>query len=111
MGGGTGALTIIGCLNIFAFAENWLKDVYMRQADNCEIISQSDHSFNSYDQKSKCSVYVNHWKRLIRFHTKILAASNTESDYAIRCTWVLSLHLYRCMYNRSPERDQYIKAC
>jgi len=45
---------------------------------------------------------------------KILAASDTESDYAIRCTWVLSLHLYRweqCMYNKSPERDQYIEAC
>jgi len=32
--------------------------------------------------------------RLIRFRMKILAASDTESDYAIRCTWVLSLHLY-----------------
>ena len=46
-------------------------------------------------QNSKCSIYVYHWMRLIRFLVKILAASDTESDYAIRCTWVLSLHLYR----------------
>jgi len=38
--------------------------------------------------------YVYHWMRLIRLRIKILAASDTESDYAIRCTWVLSLHLY-----------------
>jgi len=36
--------------------ENWLKDVYMCQNDTCEIISQSDHSFNSYDQNSKFSI-------------------------------------------------------
>ena len=86
----------------------------MYQDDTCEIISQSDHSFNRYDQKFKSSIYVYHWIRLIRFHIKILAASNTESDYAIRCTWVLSHHLYRWeqwMYNRSSERDPYIKAC
>ena len=30
------------------FAENWPKGVYMYQDDNCEIIFQSAHSFNSY---------------------------------------------------------------
>ena len=40
------------------YAENWLKGVYMYQDDTCEIISQSDQSFNSYDQKSKFSIYV-----------------------------------------------------
>jgi len=38
------------------FAENWLKGVYVYQDDICEIISPSDHSFNSYDQKSTCSI-------------------------------------------------------
>jgi len=49
-----------------------------------------------------------------RFRTKILAASDMKSDNAIRCTLVLSLHLYgweHYMYNESPERDQYIRAC
>jgi len=77
------------------FAENWLKGLCMYQDDTRAIISQSDHSFNIYDQKSKCSIYVYCWMRLIRFHMKILAASDTESDYAIHCTGVLSLHLYR----------------
>jgi len=77
------------------FAEKWLKVVYMCQRDTCEIISQSDHPFNSCDQNSKCSIYDYHWMRVIRFRMKILAASDTESDYAIHCTWVLSLHLYR----------------
>jgi len=36
------------------FAENWLKGVYMCQDDTREIISQPDHSFKSYEQKSKC---------------------------------------------------------
>jgi len=52
--------------------------------------------------------------RLIRFGMKTLAASDMESDYGIHCTWVLSLHLYsgeQCMYNRTPERDQYMRAC
>jgi len=67
------------------FAENWLKGVYTYQDDTCEIISQSDHSFNSYDQKSKCSIYVYHWMRLIRFRVKILAASapNLITQYAV----------------------------
>jgi len=74
----------------------------------CEIIFQSDHSFNSYDQQSKCSIYVHHWMRLIRLRMKILA-SDTESDYAIRCTWVLLRHpsgLEQCVYKRSAERKQ-----
>jgi len=67
----------------------------MYQNNIREIISQSDHSFNSYDQISKCPMCVYHWMRLIRFGMKILAASDTGSDFAIRCPWVLSLHLYR----------------
>ena len=35
-----------------AFAGNWLNGVHMYQNDTCEIISQSDHPFNSYDKKS-----------------------------------------------------------
>jgi len=46
----------------------------MPQDSTCEIISQSNHLFNS---KSKCSIYVYHWMRLIRFHVNILAASDT----------------------------------
>ena len=61
----------------------------------CEIISQSDHSFNSYDQKSKCSINVYHWMGRAKFRVKILAASDTEFGYTIRCAGVLSLHLYR----------------
>jgi len=90
-----GGIAIDRLLNYLSdFAENWLKSVYMCQNDTCEIVSQSGRSFNSYDQESKCSIYVYHWMRLVRFHMKILAASDTESDYAIRCTWALSLHLY-----------------
>jgi len=52
----------------------------MCQDDTCEIISQSDHSFNDHDQKFKCSIYVYHSMRLISFRMKILAASDMESD-------------------------------
>jgi len=45
---------------LYDFSGNWLKGVYMCQNGTCEIISQSDHSFKSYDQKSKCSIYVYH---------------------------------------------------
>jgi len=51
---------------------------------------------------------------IIRSRMKILAASDMESDYAIHCTWVLSPHLYKCeqcMYNSSPERNQYVMVC
>ena len=67
----------------------------MCQNDTREIISQSDHPFDSYDRRSKRSIYVYHWMRLIRLSMKILAASDKESDYAIHCTWLLSPHLYR----------------
>jgi len=53
------------------FAENWLKGVYVCQYDTCEIISQEDHPFDSYDRKSECSIYVDHWMRHIRFCVKI----------------------------------------
>jgi len=80
------------------FAENWLKGVYMCQDGTCEIISLSD-PFKSYDQKSKFSIYVYHWMRRIRFRVKIslkiLAPSDTQSDYAIHCTRVLTLHRHR----------------
>jgi len=75
------------------FAENWLKGFYMCQDDTCEIISELGHPLNSYDQKSKCSIYVYLWMRHIRFRVKILAASNTE--HTQHCTWALSLHLCR----------------
>ena len=32
--------------------------------------------------------------RRIRFRVKILAVFDTESEYAIHCTWVLPLHLH-----------------
>jgi len=60
----------------------------MYQDDTCEMISQSNHSFNIYDPH-----YVYHWMKPFRFCVEILAASDTESDDAIRCTWLLSLYL------------------
>ena len=44
------------------------------------------------------------------FRMKILAASDTESDCAIRCTWVLSPNEYKlakCIYNKYPVRPMY----
>ena len=76
-----------------------LQGDYMYQDDICEIVSLSDHAFNSYNQKSKCSIYVYHW---MRFYVKILAASNMESDCTMRCTWVLSLHLYTFFLANMP---------
>jgi len=67
----------------------------MCQNDTCEIISQSDLSFNSHDQKFKYSIYVYDWITPIRFRMKILSASDVKSDFAMRCTWLLSLHLCR----------------
>jgi len=92
--GPTGALTTIGCLIISRILLKIGWKVFAC-VSACEIISQADHPFNSYDQKSKCSIHLPYWMRLIRFHMKILPASDAESDYTIRCTWVLSLHLYR----------------
>jgi len=57
----------------------------MYQDDICQIISQSDHPFKSYDRKSKSSIYAYHWMRHIRFGTKTLAAFDTESDTAHGC--------------------------
>jgi len=45
--------------------------------DTCEIITQSDHSFKSYDQKPQCSRYVYHWMRQIRFRVKFLCLLQT----------------------------------
>jgi len=67
-------------------ADNWLKGVYMCQDDTCEIISQSDNSFNSYAQKSKCSICLA-WGLLGSvWKSEHPAVSDTKSDYAIRCT-------------------------
>jgi len=57
------------------------------------------------------SIFVYPRMREIRFRRKILTASDTESGYAIRCTWVLSLYLYmweQCMRNRYLLTDQFI---
>jgi len=54
----------------------------MCQDDTYEIISLSDYPFKSYVQKFKCSIYVYHWMRHIRFCVKILAAPDMESDCA-----------------------------
>jgi len=95
-GGPAGILTTVGCIFIFLILlKIGLKGDFMCRDNTCEIIYQSDHLFNSYDQKFKCSIYVDHWMRLVRFRMKILAASDTESDYVIHCTWALSFHLYR----------------
>ena len=55
----------------------------MCQDDTGGTIFQSDHPFNSYDRKYKCCLYVYHWMKLIRFLTKILAASDKQSDYTM----------------------------
>ena len=52
----------------------------MCQDGSSETICLSDPAFESYEQKSKWSIYVYHWMRQIRFRVKILAASDTESD-------------------------------
>jgi len=38
--------------------KNWLKGVCISQDNTSEIISQANHSFNSYDQKSKRSIII-----------------------------------------------------
>ena len=72
MGGGH---WVMANYNLFTylldFAENWLRGVYVCQDDTCNIISQSDYPFKSYDQTSKCSIYVYHCMRLIRIRMKI----------------------------------------
>jgi len=96
--------------NKYGFWFFW-KLVARYQDDTCEITCRSDHPFKSYDQKSKCSIYVYHWMIHIRCRVKILAAPDTESNCAIRWTWVLSLHLSsweQCMYNRFPVRDGHV---
>ena len=110
LGGPTGALTTIGRLFIFLILLKigWKVSTCVRMTPVKAFLNQNEHSFKSYDRKSKCSIYVNHWMWLIRFRIKIFAASDTESDYAIHCSWVLSLHLSRweqCMYNRYPVGD------
>jgi len=49
-GGGPWGFDNYRLLNYLSdFAENWSKVVYVCQNDTCEIISQSNHPFNSYD--------------------------------------------------------------
>ena len=45
---------------VYMVSARCLQGAYMCQDDTCEIISQSGHPFNSYEQKSKCSIYVYH---------------------------------------------------
>jgi len=66
----------------------------MYQDDTSEIISQSDHSFNTIKNPNSRYMSIIGWGH-IRFLVKILASSETGFDYAIRCTWVLSFYLYR----------------
>jgi len=72
------------------FTENWSKCVYVCQNGTREIISQSDHPFQSYDQKFKCSIYVHYWMRPIRFRGKILAPSDIEFDCVMCRPWMFS---------------------
>jgi len=109
MGGGTEALTTVGCLIIFLILLkiSWKVSTRIRMTPVKSFLNQTIKNPNA-PYRSIIGM------RFIRFRRKILAASDTESEYAIRCTWVLSLHLYRweqCMYNWSPERDQYTRAC
>ena len=45
------------------------------------FLNQTTHSIVMI--KNSNALYVYHWRRLIRFRVKILAASDTDSDYAI----------------------------
>ena len=60
------------------FAEKWLESAHMCQNDTCEISSHSDQTFKIDGQKSKWSIHVNDWMRLIRFWMNSLAASDTN---------------------------------
>jgi len=66
------------------FAENWLKGVYMCQNGTCEIISQSDHSFNSYDKtwKLQSSEIMFFWQSFMMNHC-IGAFGMAATTYAI----------------------------
>jgi len=77
----------------------------MFQDDTCKIISQSDHPFQML---LICLILG----EALRFRVKILAASDTESDCAIQYTWVVtpSVQVRTAHENRSPERDQHIRA-
>ena len=98
-----------GLLNyicVILLKSGWKVSTCVRMASVTSFLNQTT-PFNSDYRKSKCSIYDYHQMSLIGFRMKILTASGTESDYAIRCTWVLSIHLRRWeqwMYNRSPER-------
>jgi len=60
----------------------------MPQDDICQTIHSK---FLIKNSNAPHNVY--HWVWHTRYHGKIPAASDTESDYAIWCTWVLSLHV------------------
>jgi len=105
----TGASTAIGCLIISLISPKigW-------KVSTC-VISESDHPYNSNHQKFLCSINACHWTRFIRIHTKIVAASDMESDleasdiwnlhdYTMCCSWVLN-GWKQYLYNRSPERE------
>jgi len=71
----TGALATIDFLIIFLIL---LKiGLKVSTCVRMESVSQSDHPFKSY-QKSKCSIYVHHLMRHIRFRVKILCWFQTS---------------------------------
>ena len=81
----------------------WKVSACVRMISVKSFPSQTTHSIAMI--KNPNALYMS----IIGWDIKTLATSDTESDHAR----VLSLHLYRweqCMYSRSPERDQYIRA-
>ena len=94
-GGLTGALPTIGCLIIILILlrSGWKVCTCVRMTSVKSFPNQTPPIQKLWSKIQM--LYVYHWMRHIGFPVKMLAASDTESDYAIRCTWVLSLHLYR----------------
>jgi len=75
------------------FAESWPKlSTCVRITPVKSFLNQTIHSIVMI-KNPNALLYVYPWMRLIRFPMKILGASDSESDYAIGCTWVISLHL------------------
>ena len=96
----------------------WGKFFWLIRISVSQNVPESNCSaFKSYAQNSKSSMYIYyiyHWMRRIRFRVQILAASDTESDCTMRCTWLLSPNMYisaKYIYNRYSVRDQCIRPC
>jgi len=110
-----GAVTTIGCLIIFLILLKigWKVSTCIMMTPVNSFLNQTAHSIVVIKNPNALYMPIIRWD-LLGSCMKILAASDRESDCTIRCTWVLSLHLYRWeqwMYNRSPERDKYMRAC